>query len=305
VVEIATGDQLIPSVGRRCEREPMVGDSLLIVERLEVEAPWRGYHVEPLVICESLRSISMCEVADGGDDDLLAIAEPVQYWVSGSERERLGQVARPSFREVGFRPFRAGVWTLTDWSAFRDASSLLRRRFGLPNGLPRLVIPVQREVVSTSGPTAVAESDEDPPTEDELKLWDESQDDSIHPGEPGYDEAAAQFLARQAAFPPDWYDAIGSGASTATGRLDEPRMPHAFVQRELQDPSNETDEAKAKAIVSALGVLGYLRECPMTWERETQAEGPHRQHACGSFVGHSGRCTCRIPGCRSWTVNSA
>lgn len=84
-------------------------------------------------------------------------------------------------------------------------------------------------------------------------------------------------------------------------------LPTEVVERVLGTlrSSQISDRSLARAIVVNLGYEGWLGRCGRSWGlaafHPDVRSGREHRHFCRHFVQHPGRCTCSVPGCRSWT----
>ncbi|HEX5511727.1 MAG TPA: hypothetical protein VFX41_08425 [Actinomycetales bacterium] len=109
-------------------RIPPSGNRLLILDRVELQPDWRGHNVAALLVAECLDQLRTgCRVA-------LCLPAPLERRAEESDEEYQASVERMRhvWSQVGFRPFRDGVWLLEPNSGALDESLRnLRSRHGL------------------------------------------------------------------------------------------------------------------------------------------------------------------------------
>ncbi len=107
---------------------PRGGDRLLILDRVELEPAWQGHNLAALLVAESLDQLRPgCRVA-------LCLPAPLERRPDETDEQYQSSVERMRhvWSQVGFRPFRDGVWLLEPNSGALDASlRRLRSRHGL------------------------------------------------------------------------------------------------------------------------------------------------------------------------------
>lgn len=97
-------------------------ETFLVVEPVELEPEWHG-----LGVAELLLSTALVELQT--DDDAVAVAEPVLYYLKGRARTAAGAFQKPIFQHLGFSHFRNGIWLLPDWTRLHLAHVAYQQRF--------------------------------------------------------------------------------------------------------------------------------------------------------------------------------
>ena len=120
VSAVVDGDVLSPEVAALLP-EHAWGDSFLVVEPIDLDVEWQGLGVGELVVGVALAELQ--------DSDLLAVVEPVPWFLKGRARTAPAALQRPIFEHLGFRPFQNGAWLLTDWALLHQALERCKQRF--------------------------------------------------------------------------------------------------------------------------------------------------------------------------------
>lgn len=124
VFDMNTG-QLSETLDSRIPRD---GSRLLILDRVELEPDWQGHNVAAVLVAECLDQLRTgCRVA-------LCLPAPLERRPDETDEEYAASVERMRhvWSQVGFRPFRDGVWLLEPNSgALDDSLRSLRSRHGL------------------------------------------------------------------------------------------------------------------------------------------------------------------------------
>lgn len=116
-------DSPTADVLRRCgypDQDP--AQRFLVVENVELSAPWRGLRLEALLLTLVLEKLH-------SEHDLFAVAEPVPWHLKGKARTEASRQNKPVFAELGFEAYRSGVWLLTDLLRLWPVRDALCERF--------------------------------------------------------------------------------------------------------------------------------------------------------------------------------
>lgn len=109
-------------------RFPPVGRRLLVLDRIELQPEWQGRNVGALIAAEGLDHLR------AGARLAVCLPGPLDRppGVPDEEYRRAGSRISGLWSQLGFRPFREGVWTLDPASTgLDDALARLRERHGL------------------------------------------------------------------------------------------------------------------------------------------------------------------------------
>lgn len=104
------------------EKDP--SQTFLVIENVELSAPWTGLGLESLLLTSVLQKLY-------SQFDLFAVAEPVLWHLKGKARTEASRRNKPMFTELGFEPYESGIWLLTDLRRLWLAHETLCQRFGV------------------------------------------------------------------------------------------------------------------------------------------------------------------------------
>lgn len=117
---VVDGDAFRPEVAALLP-EHAWGDSFLVVEPIDLETEWQGLGVGELLVGVALAELQ--------NSDVLAVVEPVPWFLKGRARTAPAALQRPIFENLGFRSFQNGAWLLTDWGLLHQALESSKKSF--------------------------------------------------------------------------------------------------------------------------------------------------------------------------------
>jgi hypothetical protein len=100
------------------------GPRVMVVEPFVVLDDW-----DRPGVCEFLLATAISELQD--QYDLIAVAQPVDWWLKGRARTKPRAQQIPAFEALGFQRFTTDTWILAAWDKLHDTRAALDRRMNM------------------------------------------------------------------------------------------------------------------------------------------------------------------------------